>query len=144
MSLIKDVLNELKQLDVSEKTIKKFGFTVGSVFVFISAFLFWINDWQIARIFFLLSGSLLILGSVIRAKSEEMKIVYQVWMGIAFFLGWIMSRVILLILFYFILAPIGVLAKLFGKRFLDLEFKSNKDSYWITKEKKSTDFEKMF
>jgi multisubunit Na+/H+ antiporter MnhG subunit len=144
MNLIKDVASELKHLDISERSIKKFGFTVGGVLVFLFAILFWLNYWQSTRILFLITGLLLILGSVLRSKNEEMKIVYRVWMGIAFFLGWIMSRIILSFLFYFILAPIGVLAKALGKKFLDLGFKSNKESYWIPKENKKTDFEKMF
>ncbi|MEW6653550.1 MAG: SxtJ family membrane protein [Bacteroidota bacterium] len=144
MSLIKDVVNELKVLDFSQKSIKKFGFTVGTVFVLLSALMFWLDFWQSVRFLFLLGGMLLILGAILKSKSQEMKIVYRFWMGIAFFLGWIMSRVILSFLFFVILTPIGFIAKIFGKKFLDLKFKSYSESYWIPKENKQTDYEKMF
>ncbi|MFA7421839.1 MAG: SxtJ family membrane protein [Melioribacteraceae bacterium] len=144
MSLIKDVANEIKALDISAKSIKKFGLVVGGVFAVLGALLIWKDVWHSTRIVFLVAGIILIVGALVRSKSEEMKIVYRIWMGIAFFLGWIMSRVILSILFYFVLAPIGFMAKIFGKQFLDLTFKSGKTSYWIPKEKKQTDYEKMF
>ncbi|KAF0151425.1 MAG: hypothetical protein FD143_1904 [Ignavibacteria bacterium] len=144
MSLIKDVVNELKSLNCSEKSVKKFGFTVGTVFVLLSALMDWLDFWQSVRFIFLIGGVLLILGAMLRSKSVEMKIVFRFWMGIAFFLGWIMSRVILSFLFYFILTPIGFLAKIFGKKFLDLKFKSSGESFWVKKESKQTDYEKMF
>lgn len=144
MSLIKDVSNEIKALDISAKSIKKFGLVVGGVFAVLGVLLIWKDVWQSTRIVFLVVGVLLFVGGLARSKSEEMKIVYRLWMGMAFLLGWIMSRVILFILFYFVLAPIGFIAKLFGKQFLDVKFKSEKTSYWIPKEKKQTDYEKMF
>ena len=144
MSLIKDVFSEIKALDVSPKSVKKFGFVVGGVFTLLAILLFWKDVWQSTRIIFLVGGVSLILGGLVRANSEEMKIVYRLWMGLAFFLGWIMSRVILFILFYFILAPIGLIAKVFGKQFLSIKFKDGKQSYWIPKEKQQTDYEKMF
>lgn len=144
MSLIKDIAVEIKALDVSEKSVKKFGFTVGLVLMLLSLFLFWKDFWQSTRLFFLLCGVLLFLGALLRSKSEEMKIIYRLWMGIAFLLGWFMSRIILLVLFYALLTPIGFIAKLFGKQFLDLQFKSDLESYWIKKENKQIDYEKMF
>ncbi len=144
MSLIKDVANEIKALDISSKSIKKFGLVVGGIFAVLGVLLILKDVWQSTRIVFLVAGILLIVGGLVRSNSEEMKIVFRLWMGIAFFLGWIMSRVILSILFYFVLAPIGFIAKLFNKQFLDVKFKSEKTSYWIPKEKKQTDYEKMF
>lgn len=144
MSLIRDVANEIKALDISSKSIKKFGLVVGGVFATLGAFLIWKEVWHSTRIVFMVAGVLLIVGGLVRSNSEEMKIVYRLWMGIAFFLGWIMSRVILSILFYLVLAPIGFTAKLFGKQFLDVKFRNGRTSYWIPKEKKRTDYEKMF
>jgi len=144
MSLIKEVINEVKNLDVTGKSIKKFGLVVSFVFLALSALLFWQELWQSTRALFLIFGILLVIGAIFRANSEEMKIVYRIWMGLAFFLGWIMSRVILTFLFYLVVTPIGFIAKLFGKKFIDLKFKSSRESYWVNKENKKTDFEKMF
>lgn len=144
MSLIRDVVSEVKSLDVSSKSVQKFGMVVGSVFVLFAFFLFWKDLWMTARVVFLIVGTLLWLGGFLRSNKNEMKIVYRVWMAFAFTLGWIMSRLILIILFVFILTPIGVIAKVFRKNFLDLKYKKGTKSYWIQKEKRKIDYEKMY
>jgi hypothetical protein len=55
--------------------------------------------------------------------------------------------VILSVLFYLVVTPIGLLGRLFGKGFLDLKFNRNVDSYWIPKAKvklEKSDYERQF
>jgi len=62
-------------------------------------------------------------------------------------LGWFMTRLILIILFYFILTPIGLLGKLFGQNFLENNSNSSANSYWNLRDSKSEinqDYEKQF
>ena len=74
-----------------------------------------------------------------------MEKVYAVWMGIAFALGWVVSRAILILLFYFIITPIGMVARLFGKKFIDITFSHASESYWISRgNSKKINYEKMF
>ncbi len=142
MNWIKDVAHEIKELDFSKKSLRKFGFTIGGIFLIVGLFLLWKNIWLLARGPFIVAGAVLLIGALL--KPERLKNIYKVWMGFAFALGWVVSRFILIILFVLILTPIGLLAKLFGKEFLDLKFRDGKDSYWISKEKRKIDYEKMF
>lgn len=41
MSLIKDTKYELEQIDFSEKSLKKFGITIGSILLIIGLYLTW-------------------------------------------------------------------------------------------------------
>lgn len=87
---------------------------------------------------FLLSG--LLLPNLLRP-------IYKVWMLLALLLGWLTTRVILIVLFYGVVTPIGLLAKLFKKDFLNLKFDHNVDSYWIYRQKTKftkEDYEKQF
>ena len=62
-------------------------------------------------------------------------------------MGWVMTRVILTILFFTVLTPLGFIAKLFGKNFLDLKLDKEQNSYWEIREKKEIkpiDYEKQF
>lgn len=52
---------------------------------------------------------------------------------LGFGLGWVMTRLILAVLFFLVMTPIGLLSRLFGKRFLDLRFDRRADTYWIDK-----------
>ena len=142
MSWIKDVAHEIKELDVSKKSLRKFGLTIGTIFLAFSIFFSMKEIFPLLRSFFLAIGGLLFIGSFI--FPEQLKYAYKIWMGFAFALGWVVSRFILVILFVLVLTPLGLLAKLFGKKFLDLKFRDGKNSYWIPKEKRKIDYEKMF
>jgi hypothetical protein len=50
------------------------------------------------------------------------------WMGL------VMTRVILCILFYLVFTPIGVLSRLFNKEFLTLRFNRKASSNWISRQ----------
>ncbi|MBN1688164.1 MAG: hypothetical protein JW893_03615 [Candidatus Omnitrophica bacterium] len=60
--------------------------------------------------------------------------IHKIWMTLALMMGWVMTRIILTILFYLVVTPIGLLSRILGKRFLDLSFRENKESYWIHRE----------
>ena len=76
-----------------------------------------------------------------------MKWIYIAWMSVAFVLGFVMAHVILAVLFYLVITPIGLLAKLAGKDFLSLKLDRAAKSYWIPREKKpksAADYERQF
>jgi len=142
MSWIKDVAHELKELDVSKKSLMKFGMTVGGIFLLLALLFMYKNIFENFRTALLVIGAYLFIGGII--FPERLKSVYKIWMGFAFALGWIVSRFILSILFIFVMTPIGFIAKISGKKFLDVRWKEKKDSYWIPKENKVIDYEKMY
>ncbi|MCP5062396.1 MAG: hypothetical protein GY936_08035 [Ignavibacteriae bacterium] len=142
MSWIKDVSYEISKLDFSVKSLRKFGITIGGIFVFIGLWFLSQNIFEVTKYVLLVVGLVLLLGGLFTPKT--LNSTYKVWMGFAFALGWVMSRVILSVLFVFVITPIGFLAKIFGKEFLDIKFNDNKNSYWIPKESKETNYEKMY
>ena len=56
----------------------------------------------------------------------------KLWFKFGIFLGKIVSPIIMGIIFFFVVTPIGVLMRIFGKDILDLKYNNNK-SYWIEK-----------
>ena len=54
---------------------------------------------------------------------------YILWMGIAFIMGNIISRLILLLVYYLCLTPLALLGKVVGRDRLQLK-KAEKDTYW--------------
>ena len=64
----------------------------------------------------------------------------------AVIIGWIMTRVILSVLFFSIITFIGLFTRLLGKDFLNLKSKNN-ESYWNIRNKEyelNQDYEKQF
>ena len=75
-----------------------------------------------------------------------LKPVYFLWMIFAFILGWVMTRVILSIVFYIIITPIGLITRLLGEDFLNIK-KIKNDSYWNNRdssEELNQNYEKQF
>lgn len=62
-----------------------------------------------------------------------LKPVYRVWMALAVVLGFIMTRVILTIVYYLIITPIGLLMRVFGKDPMQRRLDPDAPSYWIKK-----------
>ena len=56
----------------------------------------------------------------------------KLWFKFGIFLGKIVSPIIMGIIFFFVVTPIGVLMRIFGKDVLNLKY-NNKKSYWIEK-----------
>lgn len=137
--MIKD---EIKNIKNSPGDLKKFGITVGSVLVIISIILYYFNY---ASYYYLLSPGLLLIALAL-AVPTLLKPLNKAWMTIAILLGWFMTRVILSTLFYLVITPIGLASKLAGKDFLALK-KSNTNSYWNMREKRTADqqeYERQF
>lgn len=63
-----------------------------------------------------------------------LKPVYWLWMRLTGILGWINTRIILAILFYLVLTPVGLVARWWGR--LDYKGQCKKDvtSYWRVSE----------
>lgn len=74
--------------------------------------------------------------------------VFKVWMAFSELLGWIMTHVILIALFYVILTPIALVARvLFRKKFLETRFRDSEKSYWCEREQsefRARDYEQQF
>ena len=66
--------------------------------------------------------------------------VFLVWMGLAICLGLVVSTILLAIFFYVVLTPVGWLARLSGKDFLQRKMLPPGESYWVKRESK--EFEK--
>ncbi len=137
------IREEIKLINSSESELKKFGFTVGGVLWAIGLLLFYFG--KASAPYFSVIGAVLIGFGVI--APNFLFHVHRAWMTLAVVMGFLMTRVILSVLFYLVLTPIGFIAKITGKDFLDLKFKENKATYWNyrkKKEYKKIDTERQF
>ena len=136
------MFEEIKNIKTRKKDIKSFGITIGIIFLVIGAFLFF-KEKESYQIFMYIAGAFIGLGLIIPII---LKPIYIAWMFFSVMLGWVMTRVILSLLFYFIITPIGILSRIFGKDFLALNM-PDKDSYWDYRSREiemNQDYEKQF
>ena len=111
--------------------LRQFGMTTGLSFLLIGTIFFILGRFGA---WYFLTLSLCILASALFFP-KALKLLYIMWSILIKFLGWIINRFFLAVLFYLIFVPAGFGLKLAGKKLLDLDFKTKrKKSYWIEKE----------
>tara|TARA_B100001250_G_C19124123_1_gene496634 strand:+ start:24 stop:437 length:414 start_codon:yes stop_codon:yes gene_type:complete len=137
------MFEEIKNIKTGKKDIRSFGIIIGMILLFIAGFLFY-KEKESFQIFIYLAVVFTGLGLILPII---LKPIYMVWMIFATILGWIMTRVILSLLFYLIITPIGLIGRLFGEQFIELGWNDSKRSYWNYRSKKNIikeDYEKQF
>ena len=137
------MLEEIKNIKSEKSDLRKFGITIGVILLIIAGFLFW-KEKESFQILLIIGVTFCILGIAI---PFILKPIYWVWMIFATILGWIMTRVILSLLFYIIFTPIGLIPRFFGKQFLELRWDKSKESYWnfrTNEHLKKENYEKQF
>ena len=137
------MLEEIKNIKSEKSDMRKFGIAIGVILLVIAGFLFW-KEKESYQIFLTVGTILFVLGILVPAV---LKPIYWIWMIFATILGWIMTRVILSLLFYAIITPIGLILRVFGKQFLELRWDKSKESYWnfrTNEHRQNENYEKQF
>ena len=125
MAILADIRRETANLKPSLKDLRKFGLTFLVILGLLAGLLFWRGS--AATPWFLALA--LIFGAWGLFWPGGLKPVYRAWMTFAIILGAVMARVLLTILYYLVVTPIGLIMRLFGKDILDTKMK-DRDSYW--------------
>ena len=117
---------EIKKLKTGDKDLRSFACLVGGIFILWGSVAGWrSHDFLVLP---LAGGTILVIAGCIAPQS--LKRIYLVWMRVGLCLGWVTTRVILVVLFYAVVFPIGLLGRMGGKKFLDLKFPDSADSFW--------------
>lgn len=124
------IRDEINELPTGPRDLRKFGLIVGGVFALLGSWFLFRHKPHYP--FFLWPGTTLIfLGLVI---PRSLRPIYIGWMTVAFILGLIVSATLLTIFFYLVVTPIGLIAKCFGKDFLDRKLRPEVSTYWLTRD----------
>jgi hypothetical protein len=118
---------DLEKLKTGDRDLRKFGLTVGGVFVLLGVLL--LLRHKLNYSFFLGTGATLTAFGVIWPRA--LKYVYIAWMAFSFTLGFVMSNLVLTGLFFLFVTPIALLARLFQNDFLAQKKGKQTTSYWI-------------
>jgi hypothetical protein len=82
----------------------------------------------------LIAGGGAVVGVAGLLSPGFIRVVYVVWMAAVFPIGFVVSNVVLAIVFYGVVSPIGLLAKLTGRNALQLGFDRDARTYWNTRQ----------
>lgn len=128
-----EVWEEIKHVDTSRASLRSFGLMVGGVFVGIAVVLWWYGGYVAGTAVRWLGGAgalLVVLGGTLPVVLRP---VYRVWMALALTLGFFMTRLLLSIVFYGLVTPIGLLRRLVAQDPLDRDLDETASTYWKSK-----------
>ena len=118
---------------------RSFGIVFFLVFLLIAIYPL-INQDQIKIWSILVSLIFLVLGIM---NSKILTPLNKIWFKFGVFLGKIVSPLIMVIIYFFVVTPIGLMLKVFKKDVLRLKFNKNK-SYWIEKTEPKSKMKNQF
>ena len=107
---------------------RSFGIVFFIVFLIIGTYPM-LNEGNVRFWSLIFSVIFLILGIL---NSEFLTPLNKIWFKFGIFLGKIFSPLIMALIFFLVVTPIGLVLRLIGKDVLNLKFNNNK-SYWVEK-----------
>ena len=114
--------------DVKISSNRSFGIVFFVVFLIIALFPL-INDGNIRLWSLIVSLAFLALGLL---NSKFLSPLNKIWFKFGLFLGKIISPIVMGLIFFIVVTPIGILMRILKKDLLNLKMNNNK-SYWIEK-----------
>jgi hypothetical protein len=143
MSWIDEVRHDISTIQSTSNDLKKFGLTIGSVFLLLCVVAFWKGWWNTPVLLIVVSFGIFL---VISGKffSQLLRVIHRWWMSFAIILGSVVSRIILFIVFFTIVSFISIAARIFGKKFYINHKDHRRSSYWIGRDQsKHINYERM-
>jgi len=120
------LLEEINRIQSGHRECRRFAWIIGPLLLALGAWLLWkqatAGPWLLAA-----GGLMLGLGFLSPAL---LKWPWLAWMTVGLVLGAVVSALLLGAFFYLILTPVGLLARVTGKDFLELKKPKGANSYW--------------
>lgn len=130
---MREILAEWRALDGSRAALRGFGRTVGLVLLAIGTYVLWRRGWALT----VLPATLLGIGGALvglgLAAPGVLRPVYRVWMLLAVVMGFVMTRVLLTLVFFGVVTPIGLLRRALGHDPLRRKPDPHATTYWLPK-----------
>ncbi len=128
--------NLIKEIKIGRRILRQFALVMAVMLGLVVPFvIIWFNDWVLVRPAWVISAigaAFLCAGFV---APMRLKPVYIGWMLIALVLGMVVTRIIITIVFYLMITPIGWVRRTVATRDpMGLKPDPVKESYWIDRE----------
>ncbi len=114
---------------LSAKELRRFGFTVAIPLALLGGVGIWRGHVVLPVV---LGGLAVILTGLAVVGSRLLGPVHRVWMQVAHALGWFNTRVLLGLVYFFVMTPIGIVMRVMGRDPLDRRLK-DRPSYWVAR-----------
>ena len=116
----------------SERELRWFGVLVFVVFAAVGGVVLWrLESSRAAQVLWSVGGAFAL---IYYASRPLLRPLHASWMRLTSPLAWAVSHLVLAVIYFGIITPIGVVMRLFGRDKLERRFEPATDSYWIARE----------
>ena len=119
---------------------QKFGLLFFIIFLSLSFFPFQLTI-SFNYIFFSIAIFFIII-TILNLKL--LGVLRNIWIKLGEYLGYIIAPIVMGIVFFLVITPIGLVLKLIGKDLLRLKFDETNNSYWIKRDKDINSMKKQY
>ena len=119
---------------------KNFGITFSIVF-----FILFIFFYDISKLFFIILLSLSIIFLILGLNNSELlSKPNKYWNRFGILLGTIIAPIVMSVVFYLVVVPIGIFMKIIKSNYLDIKIDKNLHTYWKKKDNYKFNFDDQF
>lgn len=122
------------------REIRKFGLLMSTVTLAVCLLTYW-RGHEIAPYVF---GALCVTFVLLQLWMGALSVAYRGWMRFAHAIGWFNSRVLLTIVYFVVIMPIGLIMRAAGKRPIRIRSWNDPGSTWADCSKDGHDYTRMF
>ncbi len=129
--------------EVSDSQARKTALVVAGVLIAIALWNLYRGRMTVVAILVTIAGVLTLIGLFVPVAARSF---HRVWMGIALVLGYINSRILLSLIYYGLITPVGLVRRLMGRDPMKRRG-SVQSSYWVTRQytrQSKNQFERLF
>jgi Saxitoxin biosynthesis operon protein SxtJ len=119
------------QNEITKNQLRSFGLTVGGIFAGIGVWPLLIHSAEPRWWSLIIAGALLLPAAI---YPHSLVWPYKGWMALGHVMGWINTRIILGIVFYLVVTPIGIFRRWLGKDPMGQHLRPDLDSYRMVRE----------
>lgn len=118
--------------ELTRRTLISFALIVGGALLLIAAYQWRRGAPQWVWVTLIAVAAVLLIAALV--APSLLKPVYRGWMRLGEALGWVNTRILLTLIFFLVVTPIGLLMRLFGRSPIAV---ARRDSYWTDVERHS-------
>lgn len=138
------ILQELREVEQSPRAWRDFGWVMAVALAVLAGISFWkhgqVTVWTLSL--GSLAAAFALTGLIFPRLLKEL---HLGWMFLSLCLGWLMSRVILILLFVLVVIPTHLIGRVFNLSFMQMRAGAEKDSLWVKrKPRERRHHEKLF
>lgn len=135
--------NEIRTVRAGPTALRSFGLLVGAILLAITGVSLYRHDLAFGAVHWSLLAAGLSLVIAGATRPRVLAFVYKIWMALALILGFVMSHVILSLVFFLVITPIGLFFRLRGRDPLRRKMEPRQTSFWIPKTERDASVKRL-